>query len=65
MSINRRRFDQLRSDYLHTNIRPVLSTCREGVTVAYISYAVRNKYGGRSAALLGGACNVGHANTNN
>lgn len=31
--------------------------------MAYISHAVRNKDGGCSAALLGGACNVGHANT--
>lgn len=33
--------------------------------MAYVSNAVRYKYGGCSAALLGGACNVGHANTNN
>ncbi len=36
----------------------------EGGTVAYISHAVRNKDGRCGAALLGGACNIGHADTN-
>ncbi len=36
----------------------------EGVIVAYISHAVRNKDGGCGAALLRGAGNVGHAYTN-
>lgn len=36
----------------------------KGVTVAYISDAVRNKNGGCGAALLGSACNIGHAYTN-
>ena len=31
--------------------------------MAYVSYAVSNEDGGCSTALLGSACNVGHADT--
>ena len=34
------------------------------MAMAYISHAVRNKYSGCGATLLGGPCDVGHPQTN-
>ena len=63
MPFNCRRFDELRADYLQYSNQNLDYQAGHAVTMAYVPDAIRNKYGGCSTALLCGARNVGHADT--